>query len=338
MNSKVLLAFIGGLVVASGLTFVLMSRPAPVPARTVQATAPAVQTPAPVSQTSTPAPEAAAPAPQPDAPRSVAPPVESARHAQPHRVVAKPSPVVARDAHPVYASLPEPPAPAPAPVKAPVNAQVAQAPLPVAQPPVQTAEPQRAPEPVPTQAPADPAPPPAPAPHSVTIPAGTLLSVRLGESLSSERNEAGDTFTGTLDQPLIVDGFVIAERGSRVQGRVVQADRAGRVRGVAHLAIALTHINTSDGQRVKVNTAAFNRDGESSRKSDAEKVGIGAALGAAIGAMAGGGKGAAIGAGAGGAAGAGDVMMTRGKPAELATETRISFRLQEPVPLTERLH
>jgi hypothetical protein len=60
-------------------------------------------------------------------------------------------------------------------------------------------------------------------------------------------------------------------------------------------------------------------------------------LGAVIGALAGGGKGAAIGAGIGGGAGAGDVLLTRGKPAELASEARLTFRLKAPVPLTERL-
>ncbi|MCU1292713.1 MAG: hypothetical protein JWP08_1563, partial [Bryobacterales bacterium] len=70
---------------------------------------------------------------------------------------------------------------------------------------------------------------------------------------------------------------------------------------------------------------------------DAAKVGGGAALGAIIGAIAGGGKGAGIGAGVGGAAGAGDVLLTRGKPVVLASETKLSFRLAAPVSITERL-
>ena len=184
----------------------------------------------------------------------------------------------------------------------------------------------------------NPEPPPPPQPHTVTIPGGTLLSVRLGETISTQRSRAGDTFTATLDQPLIIDGFVIAERGARARGRVVESDPAGRVRGLAQLGVELTEISTSDGQKVRVNTAAFRRQAQSSKKKDAAKVGIGAALGAAIGAIAGGGKGAAIGAGVGGAAGAGDVMMTRGDQVELPVETRLSFRLAEPVTVTEQLH
>jgi hypothetical protein len=161
--------------------------------------------------------------------------------------------------------------------------------------------------------------------------------VRLGETLSTQRSRAGDTFTATLDQPLVVDGFVIAERGARAQGRVVESDPAGRVHGLAQLSLELTQINTSDGQKVRVNTAAFKKQAESTKKKDATKVGIGAALGAAIGAIAGGGKGAAIGAGVGGAAGAGDVMLTRGQAAEVPVETRLTFRLSEPVTITEKL-
>ena len=60
-------------------------------------------------------------------------------------------------------------------------------------------------------------PPPAPEPHKVTLNAGLLLPVRLVDGLSSERNAPGDAFLATLDKELVVDGFVIAERGARVE-------------------------------------------------------------------------------------------------------------------------
>lgn len=179
--------------------------------------------------------------------------------------------------------------------------------------------------------------PPPPKPNTVTIPGGTLLNVRLGETLSSERLQPGDTFSATLDQPLIVDGFVLAERGARAQGRVVEVDRGGRVHGVATMSLELTNLTTSDGQRVRLTTDSFQRRAESSKKSDAAKIGAGAAIGAAIGAIAGGGKGAAIGAGIGGAAGTGGVLATRGGAANMPAETRVAFRLREPVTVTERL-
>jgi hypothetical protein len=163
-----------------------------------------------------------------------------------------------------------------------------------------------------------------------------LIPVRLVDGLNSERNLSGDTFTATLDQELVVDGWVIAERGARVEGRVTSVDRGGKVKGTSAMAIELTRLRTSDGQTVPIQTDAFERRAEESRQNDAAKVGGAAAVGAIIGAIAGGGKGAAIGAGVGGGAGAGDVLLTRGKPVAFPSETRISFRLRAPVTITER--
>jgi hypothetical protein len=222
----------------------------------------------------------------------------------------------------------------PAPVQVAQNqppAVVPAAPAPAPQPQEQAPLPPREPEPA-----APPAPPPPPPPQQATLKAGTLIPVRVIDGLSSDRSMPGDQFAASLDQPLVVDGFVIAERGARLEGRVVGSDKGGKVKGVASISVELTRLHTSDGQTVAINTDAFVREAETSKKTDAAKVGAGAAIGAAIGAIAGGGKGAAIGAGVGGGAGAGDVLLTRGKAAAIPSETRISFRLREPVTLTER--
>ena len=168
-------------------------------------------------------------------------------------------------------------------------------------------------------------------PRVVTIPEKTTIAIRLGERLASDRSVVGDAFFGTLDAPLVVDGWVIAERGARVLGRVTDVEAAGRVQGVATLTLELSTLIATDGQRIPLRTARFIHQGDTSKKGDAVKVGIGAAIGAAAG-----GKGAAIGAAAGGAAGAGAVALTRGKAAVLETETRISFQLEQPVTVTER--
>lgn len=174
-------------------------------------------------------------------------------------------------------------------------------------------------------------------PNTVTLAEGTLLAVRVGETLSSARNQAGDTFLATLTQPLVIDGFVIAERGARLEGKVVDVSQAGRVSGVAYLRISLVRLATADGQNIRIRTQPFVKQASSSTGTDAAKIGGGAALGAIIGAVAGGGKGAAIGAGAGGAVGAGDVLLTRGQAAEIKVETRVSFRVQDSITITERL-
>jgi hypothetical protein len=201
------------------------------------------------------------------------------------------------------------------------------APAPAVQPPAEAAKPAAVEKPA----------PPKREPRTVTVPAGTLIPVRLRDSLSTERHSTHDAFFATLDAPLIVEGLVIAERGALVRGRVAEAAAAGRVKGRAALVLQLDELTTADGQKVEVRTDAFRHEAESGVKSDVAKAGVAAGIGAAIGAIAGGGKGAAIGAAIGGAAGAGGAMATRGKPAELPSETRLTFRLSEPVTLTEKL-
>ena len=110
------------------------------------------------------------------------------------------------------------------------------------------------------------------------------------------------------------------------------------MRGVSNLSVTLTEINTTDGQRIRVQTNSVEKSGPTSTGMDTAKIAGGAALGAIIGALGGGGKGAAIGAGAGGAAGTGLVLATRGKPAVLPNESRLTFQLASPVTITEKLN
>jgi hypothetical protein len=248
------------------------------------------------------------------------------------RVEAKPKPVrpvkkAEKEPITVIAQTYPPPgtSPSPVPARTPNPAVNETAPLP----------PMPNPTPVESSAPV---PAAAQEPHVITLQAGTNLTVRLGETLSSDRNYTGDKFRATLEAPVIVDGFIIADRGSKVLGKVISAQEAGRVQGLSDLTLALTEINTTDGQRIRIQTDSYEKRGSASAGSDAAKIAGGAALGAIIGAIAGGGKGAAIGAGAGGAAGTSIVLATRGKPTALPVETRLTFRLTSPVTITEQMN
>ncbi|MDA1311988.1 MAG: hypothetical protein O2968_01515 [Acidobacteria bacterium] len=215
----------------------------------------------------------------------------------------------------------------PQPAPAPVAVQPVETP-PVVEPTAQEKRPIQiaghiAPEP----------PPAAPEPRRVTLPPGTDVVVRLDFGLSSERNFAGDSFTASLDRDIVVDDMVIAEKGTRLEGKVVDVVRAGRVKGLAQLALELIRIDTADGQTVDLVSNRIHHEGPKSTRSDVKKVGIGAGVGALIGAIAGGGKGAAIGAGAGGGAAA----ATRGEAAELPAEERLEFRLMQALEIVERL-
>ena len=176
-------------------------------------------------------------------------------------------------------------------------------------------------------------PPARPVKISATIPSGTILTVRLLDTLNTDRNQAGDRFRASLDGPIVVDGNVVVPRGTTVEGRLVEAQQAGRVKGVAEMTLGLSQLRMPGGETVALETGFVRREGGTSTGEDAAKVGTGAAIGAVIGAIGGGGKGAAIGAATGAGAGTAGVLLTRGKPLILSQETVLSFPLNAPVTM-----
>ncbi len=166
------------------------------------------------------------------------------------------------------------------------------------------------------------------------IPSGTTLEVRLLDSLNSSVNKEGDTFQTSLEKDLVVDGRIVVPRGSTILGKVLSVTQPGRVKGRAAMSLALTKLSVGDvSYSIQTNTVSV--EAESSTKSDATKVGIGAGLGAIIGAIAGGGKGAAIGAAAGGGAGGAVVLATKGKDVKFDPEQKFNFQLRSDLGIKD---
>jgi hypothetical protein len=181
--------------------------------------------------------------------------------------------------------------------------------------------------------PAAPPPPPPPVAKTVTLPAGTVIPIRMSDTLDSASTQPNTPFHASLGGDLIVDGMVVARSGANVVGRVVTAKDATHFSGSSELSIELTKIDTVQGP-LDVVTDAYTKQGNGRGKNTAAKTGGGAALGAIIGALAGGGKGAAIGAVTGGGVGAGVNGVTRGQQVQIPTETLVSFHLQSPISVT----
>jgi len=172
------------------------------------------------------------------------------------------------------------------------------------------------------------------APDPLTIPAGTVVQIRTTDWLSSDKNKKGDQFIGTLVNPVIVDGWVIARRGQTIVGQVTDAQRAGRVKGVSKLQLNLNQLTLVDGQMLNVQTSLLNASAGTSNGRDAVAIGTTTGTGAAIGGIAAGGAGAGIGAGAGLVAGIAGVLLTRGKPTIIPPEDVLTFRLETPATFT----
>ena len=184
---------------------------------------------------------------------------------------------------------------------------------------------------------AAPAPPPAPAPAaapppkptSATVLAGTLIYVRMIDSLDTSKTKTGDLFTASLDSDLVGNGIVVARRGASVRGKVTKSENSGRVAGKSELQLELTSI-VINGAAQTISTSGFQRKGASSGASSAKKTAGGAGLGAIIGGISGNaGKGAAIGA----TAGLGASMLTKGEPVRVPSETLLEFALAQPTTL-----
>ena len=164
--------------------------------------------------------------------------------------------------------------------------------------------------------------------------AGTFVTVRINQPLSSDHNQPGDTFTATLTQPVVVDGVVVAGRGVTVYGRVAEAQKAHGGNS-SRLGLELTGLTLADGSQAPVRSQLVNRQG--SRTPAGVQAGTVAgttAAGAAIGAAADWGRGAAIGAGAGMIVGVAGVLLTRNHPTVVYPETLLTFRVESPVTIS----
>ena len=174
-------------------------------------------------------------------------------------------------------------------------------------------------------------------PAQVVVPAGTWITIRVNDVLSTDHNLVGDAFGATLAQPLIADGIVLARRGQTLAGRVVEVVKGGRVKGTSRLGLELTELSLVDGRQVPVRTQLINYSAGTSRGRDATAIAATTGAGAAIGAAAAGGFGAGMGAIAGAAASTIGVLATRGRTTEVYPEAAITFRLMEPFTVsTER--
>ena len=109
-----------------------------------------------------------------------------------------------------------------------------------------------------------PPPPPPPPPPSVartvTLPAGTVIPIRMTDTLDSGKTQPNTVFHGSLAGDLIVDGMVVAQSGAAVTGRVITAKDATHFSGSSELSIELTRIDTVD-HPVDVVTDAYTKQG-----------------------------------------------------------------------------
>ncbi len=181
----------------------------------------------------------------------------------------------------------------------------------------------------PRKAPPPPTPDPSRTPPGITVPMGTVLSVRLTQAIDVDAAKTGMTFKSVLDDPVMIGGQVVVPRGSAVVLQAAKVEQAGTMKGADKITLKANSI-AFGGRQYEIATVYVESKGSGEGKKTARKVGAGAGLGAVVGGIAGGGSGAAIGAAAGAATGA--IVASQGtEHLKLEADTRLQFTLNAAV-------
>src|SRR3954454_4863343 len=160
---------------------------------------------------------------------------------------------------------------------------------------------------------------------SKLIPAGTTFRVRTIDPIDVDSSRSGKTFRGALDDPIMLDGDVVAPRGADVELVAAKVEQGGKMKGSDLIQLKVDHIVVRGRTYPVVTSVSESKSGGEGKKTSKKVIG-GAGLGAIIGGIAGGGADAVIGALAGGAGGA--ELSAGGQPhLKIPSESRISFQL-----------
>jgi type IV secretory pathway VirB10-like protein len=182
-------------------------------------------------------------------------------------------------------------------------------------------------------APVEPLPPAPPQPQfqEVTVPAVSVIGLRIETSLSSETARVEERVEARVSRDVRADGRVAIPAGSRVIGSVSLVDRGGRMKEQARLGVRFHTVILADGTELPLQTETIYRVGESPGSASAAKVGGGAIGGAILGAILGGGKGAAIGSAVGAAGGTAAVMAGGRRAAQISAGSPVTVKVLSPV-------
>lgn len=133
------------------------------------------------------------------------------------------------------------------------------------------------------------------------IPAGTVITIRLQSALSSSRSQEGDSFEALLDEPVLVQTQTVIPSGGVVSGKVAAAKSAGSLKDPGYLRLVLATLSVN-GKPLAVRSSSVFVKGGSANSNIAMETG--------------------------------SAQPVAPKEAHFAAGQRITFRLTEPLPLS----
>ena len=172
-------------------------------------------------------------------------------------------------------------------------------------------------------------PQPPPAPASVSIPAGTTLTIRIDQHISAKTSHAGDTFTGEMVDPVLAsDNSVLVPKGAPVGGVVDASHRREHFKGRSLLELRLTSL-TLNGTRYPLTTRDLARSKKGKGRRSTALIAGGSGLGMLVGGVATGGVGLVVGGLVGGGAGTAAAGLTGNRDIEIPAESIVHFKLAD---------
>ena len=182
----------------------------------------------------------------------------------------------------------------------------------------------------------DPKVSPAPKPPlNVSVPAGTMLAIRVDQRISVKHARNGDSFTGEIVEPILAsDNSVLVPKGSRVGGVVVESHKRGHFKGRSLLELRLTKL-TLNGTEYPLMTRDIAESKKGKGKRSAAFIAGGSGAGMLVGGLATGGVGLAVGGLVGGGVGTGIAGLTGNRDIEIRAESIVRFQLADDLVVQE---
>ncbi len=172
---------------------------------------------------------------------------------------------------------------------------------------------------------------------SLTIPDGMPLRVTLSEMIQTNDNHVGDQFSGTVADPVVVNGETVIPEGTSVRMVITKLIKGGTLKTPPQIAFTIQDITLPSGDSYRVQASEISRSGRSHTDREVGMIGGGAAAGAIVGGLLGHGKGAAIGAVTGAAAGTGAAAATGRQNLVYSSGQTVTFRLRQPLNVVAAL-
>jgi len=182
---------------------------------------------------------------------------------------------------------------------------------------------------------------------NLSLPAGTVLKVKLENTLTTFSSKAGDPFSDRVTKEVQLDGKTVIPIGTTVQGRVTRASEPRRIAGKPTIAIFPETVVLPSGERFMLNAslvdtnlrAASDVNDEGQFKGaghdgkDLTEIGMATGGGMLVGGLAGGGKGLLIG-GMVGATATVTHWLAKHRSAAIPAGTELTMELTRPLMMT----